>query len=187
MKYRASAPNGAKFEDSVIVSEIACDNVASRRPTVSVAGRSQGALGSVAGRWALFVLKTLENDSDTRTISAWARTLGVSRTGLCECCRLVHVVPREARDFARLMRTVYQSGQQWQPEALLDLSDARTLKKLLMRAGLSDAEICAPTVREFLHRQLLIPQNNAGLTALRTLLFGDVDGASGSPGRPESS
>jgi ActR/RegA family two-component response regulator len=125
---------------------------------------------SIVERWAALMLHTIQATGDPKTISSWAKSVGVSRSALCECCRLVHVSPHDARDFARLMRAVCRSGPKWEPEALLDLADARTLKKLLARAGLSNTGGATPTPREFMKRQRWIPANHPGLVALRALL-----------------
>jgi hypothetical protein len=126
-----------------------------------------GVRGSVAGRWASFVITTITADYDPKTIGSWARSIGVSRSVLCECCRLVHVLPHNARDFARLLRAISRSGPSWRPEVLLDLADARTLRKLLARGGFSGNEDVTPTREEFMTRQQWIPQGNAGLMVLR--------------------
>jgi hypothetical protein len=118
----------------------------------------------------VFVLRAVHAEHDPRTISTWARSVGVSRSVLCECCRLVHVLPRDARDFARLMRAIHRSGERWQPETVLDLGDARTLKKLLRRAGLPECLVRTPTLQEFLERQQWIARDNSGLCALQLLM-----------------
>jgi|SRR5581483_7604399 len=122
---------------------------------------------SVAERWAALVLKTLHAEHDPKTIASWSRAVGVSRSVLCECCRLVHVSPRDARDFARVLRAIHCSGEKWQPEIVFDLADARTLKKLLSQAGLLDRMERTPTRREFLERQQWIPKEHPGLRALQ--------------------
>jgi hypothetical protein len=131
--------------------------------------------GSVTTRWARFVLAAIKADRDPKTIGDWARAVGVSRSALCECCRLVHVSPHNARDFARIMRAIFRSGRTWQPETVLDLADTRTLRKLLGLAGFSGNERLTPTPLDFLARQMWIPQDNTGLLALRSLLFGVED------------
>lgn len=125
--------------------------------------------GSVAERWALMVLRVLDSSSDPKTLSLWARAVSTSRTGLCECCRLVHVAPHSARDFARVLRAISRSGDVWQPEAAMDVADARTLRKLLERAGLVHAR-AVPTLDEFFERQTWMPSTNPGLVALRKIL-----------------
>jgi len=124
---------------------------------------------STAERWAALIRETIHADGDPRTITLWARSIGLSRSTLCECCRLLHISPHDARDFARLMRVVCRSGRKWEPEMLLDLADARTLKKLLVRGGLPEARAVAPSPADFLDGQQWIPRANPGLIALRAL------------------
>lgn len=131
---------------------------------------------SVAERWALLVLNAVYAEHDPRTLSIWARSVGVSRSVLGEYCRLVHVAPRDARDFTRLLRAVHRCGETWQPETVLDLADARTLKKLLARAGYLEPIPLTPSPQEFLDRQQWIPKDNPGLRALERLLRPPPDG-----------
>jgi len=126
--------------------------------------------GSVAERWALLVLRTMKADHDPKTIATWAKWVGVSRSALCEYCRLIHVSAHDSRDFARLLRAIYQSGERWEPEAVLDFSDGRTLTRLLTRGGLRISERRALTISEFLERQEFIVPTNPGLLALRRWL-----------------
>src|SRR5262249_8543963 len=128
--------------------------------------------GSVVERWISFVLRTIDASRDPKTIASWAQVLGVSRSALSECCRLVHVSAHHARDFARLTRVICRSSEQWQPEVLLDFADTRTLRKLMVGAGLPLRPARTPAMPEFLERQQWIPQDNPGLIALRRLLFG---------------
>jgi hypothetical protein len=126
--------------------------------------------GSAAERWAHMIGCTLYLDHDPKTIWRWSKSVGLSRSVLCECCRLVHVMPNAARDFARVMRAIWRSGKTWQPEIVFDLADTRTLKKLLQRAGLAAHDGRVPTIDEFLTRQQWINPENPALEALRTLL-----------------
>jgi DNA-binding response OmpR family regulator len=121
---------------------------------------------SAAERWASFVWRAVGSHHDPRTLDEWARLVGVSRSVLCECCRLVHVSPHDARDFARLIRAILRSGATWQPETALDVADARTLKKLLARSGLPHTARTTPTLQEFFARQRWIPPDNPGVVAL---------------------
>lgn len=130
---------------------------------------SEGLPGSVAERWARLVLRAIDAYRDPKTLDDWARFVGVSRSALCECCRLVHVSPHDARDLTRFVRAIQRSGELWQPETTLDVSDSRTLDKLLARAGLSSREPGVPTIEDLLIGQRWIPQSNPGLVALRAL------------------
>ncbi len=126
---------------------------------------------TVAERWAWFVLHVASGAHDVKTMEAWARSVGVSRSMMCECCRLVHITPRTARDFARMLRVVISASGPWQPETALDCADGRTLAKLLAGAGLADwPHARNPTPHEFLTRQRWIPHDNPGLFALTALL-----------------
>src|SRR5262245_32086614 len=63
-------------------------------PTVSPAAwsSSQEPL-STAARWAAFVMSGIGSEHDPRTIESWAKCVGVSRSVLCEACRLIRVAP----------------------------------------------------------------------------------------------
>jgi ActR/RegA family two-component response regulator len=125
---------------------------------------------SIAERWAYFVLRAIGATADPKTVTNWAKAVGASRTVLCESCRLLHLPAHDARDFSRLIRAICRSGDQWQPEAVLDVADGRTLKKLLAGTGLLGRGIPTPTVWEFLERQRWIAKSNPGLVALERLL-----------------
>jgi len=126
---------------------------------------------SAVERWALFVLKAAYAEADPKTIGLWARLVGVSSSVLRESCRIVHVCPHDARDFARVLRAIYRSGRKWRPEIDIDVADARTLRRLERRAGLSGlSNVAAPTVKEFLGCQHLIPSDNPVLLAVGRML-----------------
>jgi len=129
---------------------------------------------STAERWAVRVLKASESDGDLKTIADWAMFVGVSYSSLCESCRLLSIRPHDARDFARILRVVIQSrANECQPEALLDVSDRRTLNRLIARAGIRlDEPNRFASIDEFLRRQQFVDANNQGLTALRKMLNG---------------
>jgi CheY-like chemotaxis protein len=125
---------------------------------------------SAVERWALYIRKAVQSESDPKTLDLWARTAGVSRSMLCESCRLVRIPPQDARDFARVLRAIWRSGNMWRPETDLDVADVRTLKKLERRAGLAGAHDSTASVLEtFLERQDLIPGTNPALQAVRRL------------------
>lgn len=135
------------------------------RATRGVTTRSR----PIAERWASLVLQVMQSDSDPKTMDHWAHAVCVSRTVLCECCRLIHVLPHDARDFARVARAIYRSDGRWEPEAVMDIADARTLKKLLRRAGLAGPITEAPTLASFVEGQHWIPQDNPAIAALSRL------------------
>lgn len=128
---------------------------------------------STAERWALHVLKGCEADGDLRTLGAWAAFAGLSYSSLCEICRLAGIRPLDARNLTRILRAVVQSRMhQCRVEELLDISDRRTLKVLMTRAGLSPAgNGHGISVEEFLGSQRFVPSNNVGLAVLRARLL----------------
>ena len=130
-----------------------------------------GVTQSVAYRWARYVFDATDAASDVRTLAAWARAAGVSRSTLIEACARLDVNPRDARDLARVLRLVRRQADEWDPEASLDVADRRTLRKLLVRAGLAESPRgVRPSPQQFLARQRFVPQTNAGLAMLRQLV-----------------
>lgn len=122
---------------------------------------------SAAQRWAMHVLKACQSEDDVKTLKNWARSLGVSYSSLCESCRLLGIRPHDARDFARALWVVVRcSVEQCSPGTLLDVSDRRTLRAFLAKAGprfLSHT----PTMDQFLRDQSFIAHDNEGVRAIR--------------------
>jgi ActR/RegA family two-component response regulator len=130
-----------------------------------------GAAQTLAQRWARHVLSATHAADDPRTLAAWARAAGVSRSALIEVCARLDINPRDARDLARVLRLVRRADVPWDPEASLDVADRRTLRKLLVRAGLARLpQDARPEPRQFLARQRFVPQTNAGLAMLRLMV-----------------
>src|SRR5690606_27782195 len=93
---------------------------------------------SAADRWARFVLKVCESEGDLKTLKQWADFANVSYSSLRESCWLVGVRPRDARDFARVLRAVVKACERGcDPGVLLDVSDRRTLHLLLEKSGIA--------------------------------------------------
>jgi ActR/RegA family two-component response regulator len=126
-----------------------------------------------ARRWATFVLRATEAPADPRTLAAWARAAGVSRSVLVESCARLGVHPRDARDLARILRLIRRQADVWNPEAWLETADRRTLRALLTRAGLtSTPQAVRPSAAQFLSMQRFMDQENPGLRELRQMLGG---------------
>jgi hypothetical protein len=129
--------------------------------------------GAPARRWAGYVLAASSAPADPRTLADWSRAIGVSRSVLIESCARLGIVPRDARDLARVLRLVRRADEPWDPETALDVADRRTLRSLLERAGLTGhVPHIRPTAAQFLARQQFVTQTNAGLVALRQFLDG---------------
>jgi hypothetical protein len=122
-----------------------------------------------AQRLARCLVAAVTASRDPRTFLMWARDVGVGSTQLRGYCRLVKVAPKQGLDFARLLRVAVQrSPSGYSIEDLLDIADARTLRSLLMRAGLSHARF-PTTGAAFINQQVLI-QDGVLLAELRTQL-----------------
>jgi hypothetical protein len=127
---------------------------------------------STAERWAVRVFKAAQADGDLKTIADWATFVGVSYSSLCESCRLLGIRPHDARDFMRMLRALIQSrATGCQPEALLDVSDRRTLNRLISRAGFG-GRVSVSSIDDYLRGQRFVDGRNEGLAALRRLLNG---------------
>ncbi len=122
-------------------------------------------------RLARWIAAVVDSPDDLRTIVAWAHFVGVSVTTLCETCRLLGIQPHDARDLARILRALQLvRSQHGHLEALLDVSDRRTYRKLLARAALTGAAPVGLSVAELVARQTFIVADSECLTALIGLL-----------------
>jgi hypothetical protein len=141
-------------------------------PGASMSAAAGDTPRSVAERWAAFVLQVCEAEGDPKTLVGWSRLIGVSYSSLCETCRILDIRPHDARDFARVLRVVIQGARhRCAPEALLDVSDRRTLSTMLERAGASNLmEFRSYSVAAFLARQTFVPHGSEGLKAVAAML-----------------
>lgn len=124
---------------------------------------------STAQRWALWVVSGMYSEYDLKTLGHWAKCVNVSRSALCGYCRLLGMTPSRARDFTRVMRAIHQCGERFQPEAVMDVADSRTMRRLLDDAGLNGVTR-TPSWTEFVARQHWIAHDNPGLAAVCVLL-----------------
>jgi ActR/RegA family two-component response regulator len=153
----------------------------SRRAPALPAANTAPLHGSVAERWARFVMQAFDSEHDLKTLSQWARLSGVSYSTLCETCRLVGIRPQAARDFARLLRAVAKARfYGCSPSMVLDVCDHRTLISLLQRGGLDDD--AAQSTVGFIERQRLVAAGNPALQTLAGLMRGRGLLASGAEG-----
>ena len=130
---------------------------------------------SPVDRWVQYALRACRSISDTKTIQQWAKSAGVSCSALCECCRLVDLQPIDARDFVRVLRalSLWSAHGCWRPEVYFDISDRRTLRALLVRAGLdTEQRRTTVTIDAFIRNQRFLRLDSEALTALRQSLKG---------------
>lgn len=123
---------------------------------------------SATERWAHLVLKGCEADNDLKTLDDWALFVGVSYSALTEACRMARVKPHDARDFARCLRFLLHSGGRLdRVEDYLDVSDHRTLRALLERAGVTrqaPSKVMSP--REFVEHQAFVDRRSNALAII---------------------
>jgi CheY-like chemotaxis protein len=111
---------------------------------------------SVAERWAFLILRGCAAEYDLKTIDDWARVAGISYSALTDVCRLAGIRPHAARDFLRILRALYHArGRTANLAQGLNVSDHRTLKALLSRAGLAVAP-ARISLRDFVDRQAFV-------------------------------
>lgn len=127
--------------------------------------------GSVAERWAAYVLKGAAAAGDPHTLQLWAKESAVSYSTLCEISRLNGVRPLDARDFVRVLRALKKAMTTGSaPEEFLVVSDRRTLRSLSARAGVDlEANVDDTSRSEFLRLQQFVPRSSEALHVVSTL------------------
>lgn len=142
-----------------------------RRWSATSSGGAPATGRSVSVRLANQIARVCDSDGDLKTITEWAHFVGMSYTTLSEVCRLARVIPHDARDFARVLRAVSRARTEGcPPEALLDVSDRRTLQVLMDKAGLLPGSEYHGTVADYICTQQFIPADNPVLKILQRLL-----------------
>jgi CheY-like chemotaxis protein len=138
-----------------------CSTVDSRYPSKSI-----------VERWSGYVIGACLAPDDVKTLNSWARHVAISCSTLCASCRLVGVRPLEARDFARVLRTLRLAHEHnCRPQVFLDVSDTRTLRALSVRAGIDLASPVTYTlVNEFLSNQRFVAATNEAMPYIRAFL-----------------
>ena len=116
---------------------------------------------NAASRWAELVTRNIDCPVDPRTLSIWARFVGLSVPTLRSRCTAIGMGAKVSLDFSRLLRAValsHRSGTDLLLE--LDVCDPRTLHRLLhdldMRGPITGLELEAPTLTAFLETQGLV-------------------------------
>jgi hypothetical protein len=110
----------------------------------------------IAERWARTIWAAVQAESDPRTLDDWAHASATSVSTLRSWSYLAGVPPGRSLRLARLLRAVARaSAENEEPESLLDVSDPRTLRRLLVSAGLAQREMPSD-VPVFLSAQTLV-------------------------------
>jgi ActR/RegA family two-component response regulator len=124
---------------------------------------------SAAERWVTLVLRACDGNDDLATERTWASSVCVSCRTLTACCEIVNLIPHDARNFTRVFRALLiRNGYIKNLGLSFMVSDSRTLRALLERAGLATLE---PTARispsDFFQRQRFIDPDHEILDVLR--------------------
>src|SRR5713226_9707870 len=97
------------------------------------------ATGYAADRWAKAVVAVLNCDADPKSLVGWSYAAGAAQGTLRGWCRTAGISAKISLDFARMLRAVLLSEHEdWEPENLLNIVDARTLTRLLGRSGIGN-------------------------------------------------
>jgi CheY-like chemotaxis protein len=125
-------------------------------------------------RWCNFVTRLATSEHDLKTNEDCASHLGVCNWVFSASCRRVHVTASHTRNFARMLRAIRRSGPAWRPETILDIDDARTLRKFEERSGVKRGrKPLTPSLEEFFERQQWIPRDNPVLRSFERRVLGD--------------
>lgn len=112
-------------------------------------------------RWVASVTSVLDLPYDPRTMRDWAHALGSSITAIRVRCAAVRCAPKSSLDLARVLRAVCiaRATGEWDPANLLDITDNRTLCRLMEAAGLKGQVADLPTVEQVLaaHHFVIAP------------------------------
>jgi hypothetical protein len=88
-------------------------------------------------RWARLVIRVVDSPTDIRSVDDCARFVAVSSSTLRDWCRFCRVSAGQSLDLARFIRAVHVAPRRsWNAADHFDVSDSRTLRHLLLRAGL---------------------------------------------------
>jgi ActR/RegA family two-component response regulator len=134
-------------------------------------------------RWARAVLGLVHATRDIRTLEEWGREVGASSGTLRNWCRVAHLSPRRSLILGRLLRAASVASRgSWRPERLLNVTDPRTLDKLLALGGLART---APSVKpaDVLANQRLIEDASAISALVSAMSTSSSTSSSTSPGR----
>ena len=125
--------------------------------------RGRGTSASHASaRWADFILPVIESPRDLRTLSQWGHWVGASPGAIRNWCHTANVSSRDSLNFARLLRAVVRHVRESSPaQELLDVTDRRTLFKLLRLGDVARPARLPLTIDEFLREQRWIRSESA--------------------------
>jgi hypothetical protein len=115
-------------------------------------------VGYASARWTRIVEAVLRSATDVRTLDAWAHEAAVSESVIRVWCKTAGLSPKLTLDFARLLRIVVRGeGSPAQPFEVLDVTDERTMRRLLATGGITLTSTDHwPSVCDYLRHQMFI-------------------------------
>lgn len=124
-----------------------------------------------AARWAEPIVRIIEAQQDSRTLSEFGRAVFVSVGCFRNWCHTARVSSRASLSFARALRAVYRFEQDHstRPENLLSIVDQRTILKFVKKCG-GRGDRLPDSVTEFLQSQQFI-KNPDAIAAVRMALM----------------
>lgn len=108
-------------------------------------------------RWAEMLVSGLCAREDPKTLEAWGHAVGKARTVIREVCVLADLSPKRSLDLLRVLRAVGHASNSgwWRPAQWLNVSDRRSLSRLLTESGLTKVTH-VPNLRQVLRTQNFI-------------------------------
>lgn len=142
------------------------------RLPIAVRALARTTPGSVVDRWAWYVFRGAIAESDLKTLANWAEQVAVSVSALRETCKMLQVLPHDARDLMRALSAMFRSSQLGcEPSILLDIADIRTLRRFQKRAGPAFRASADPAeINDFLESQCFVDPKHHGIRILASLI-----------------
>lgn len=107
-----------------------------------------------AERLAPDIIQIIRADEDTGTVRAWAESLGISEQVLRGRCFAAGIMAKSALDLGRILRlALIEPEHRTRPEEYLLSKDARTLRALLERSGISEERFSTATAADVIRLQ----------------------------------
>lgn len=114
---------------------------------------------SASQRWAALSVRGIDCPVDPRTLGIWGRFVGASVPTLRSRCRAIGVGAKQSLDFTRVLRALIRASENgWDPMLEFDVSDSRTVERLLDQGGLGEVRSLTRVmmIQEFLSAQRFV-------------------------------
>lgn len=123
-----------------------------------------------AAKGAAWILVACDSNDDLRSFSAWATFADASERRMRDVFEQMALDSVNVRTFMRLFRALARArGHVGNAVAEMDVGDARTLKRMLDKAGLNAPPGARIALEYFLRVQTLVPFDHSVVESLRSL------------------